>query len=112
MIDYTSLLKKLSPDRDGEPHIHLRTGTVAAVNADGTLDITMSSGALIPDVPRLDSAYVAVGTVVQMLVFRGSMLVLGPSSAGAISNGAAGVTQFNTANPTTNSTTIEVKQSA
>lgn len=105
MLDYTKLVQKLNPDRDGEPHIHLRVGTVAAVNADGTVDITMSSGALVPDVPRLDSSRVAVGTVVQMLVLRGSMLVLGPSSNGGISDGASGVTTFNTNNPTTNSTT-------
>lgn len=104
-IDYTSLLDKLTPQRDGEPPTHLRTGTVAAVNSDGTVDITMSGGALVPDVPRLDSAHVAVGTVVQMLSFRGALLVLGPTSAGAVSNGSAGVAVFNGNNPTTNSTT-------
>jgi hypothetical protein len=78
MIDYTALLKKLTPDRDGEPHTHLRTGTVAAVNSDGTLDITMSGGVLVPGVPKLASVFADVGDAVQMISFRGSLLVLGP----------------------------------
>lgn len=79
-LDYTSLLKKLTPDRDGEPHTHLRTGVVAAINSDGTLDITMSSGVLVPDVPKLAGAYAPVGAAVQMISFRGVLLVIGATS--------------------------------
>jgi hypothetical protein len=106
MIDYTTLLKKLTPDRDGEPHTHLRTAVVDAENADGTVDLEMSGGVIVPNVSKLDSARVAVGTVVQVISFRGSLLVLGPVSAGAISNGSGGVTAFNSNNPTTSSTTF------
>jgi hypothetical protein len=85
MIDYTSLLKKLSPDRDGEPHTHLRTGTVDAVNSDGTLDIMMSGGIIVPSVPKLATAYAPDGAAVQMISLRGSLLVIGAvGSTGAM----------------------------
>lgn len=103
-LDYTSLLKKLTPDRDGEPHTHLRTGVVAAINSDGTLDITMSSGVLVPDVPKLDGVNPAVGAVVQMISFRGVLLVIG-GVLGGVSATTGNVTQFGGSNPTTTSTT-------
>lgn len=87
MIDYTKLLKKLSPDRDGEPHLHLRTAVVSAVNANGTVDILMS-GVTVPGVPRLADAVVQVGATVQVLAARGSLLVLGQSMGAGHSNGA------------------------
>lgn len=87
MIDYTKLLKKLSPDRDGEPHLHLRTAVVSAVNANGTVDILMS-GVTVPGVPRLADAVVQVGATVQVLAARGSLLVLGQSMGAGRSNGA------------------------
>lgn len=82
MLDYTGLLKKLTPDRDGEPHTHLRVGTVNAVNSDGTLDIMMSGGIIVPSVPKLANVYAGIGVAVQMISFRGSLLVLGPSGTG------------------------------
>lgn len=81
MIDYTKLLKKLTPDQDGEPHLHLRTGVVSALNADGTVDILMS-GVLVPGVPRLAETVVQVGGRVQILAARGSLLILGASATG------------------------------
>jgi hypothetical protein len=81
-IDYTKLLEKLHPQKDGEDHVSLRTGTVNAVNANGTLDITMSSGVVIPSVPKLATAYAPAGTVVQILSIRGSLLVIGGNGTG------------------------------
>lgn len=86
MIDYTKLLEKLSPKSDGEDTLRLRTGTVTTVNADGTLDITMSDGGLLPNVNKLATAYAPAGAVVQMIVFRGAMLVIGAVGSNA-SNG-------------------------
>lgn len=82
MIDYTRLRKKLIPEPDGEPNLILRTATVDAVNANGTVDLTMSSGVLIPGVPRLAGAYAPVDAVVQVLSLRGSLLVLGAVNGG------------------------------
>jgi len=96
MIDYTALLKKLSPDRDGEPHTHLRTGTVDAVNSDGTLDIMMSGGIIVPSVPKLATAYAPDGATVQMISFRGSLLVIG-----AVGSGGANGAMVKTGNVTT-----------
>lgn len=97
-IDYTALLKKLTPDRDGEPHTHLRVGTVAAVNADGTLDVTMSGGVTLPGVPKLATAFAPSGSVVQIISLRGVLLVLGAvGSSGA--NGAMVRTGSVTAGP-------------
>lgn len=87
MIDYTKLLKKLTPDRDGEPNTHLRTAVVSAVNANGTVDILMS-GVTVPGVPRLAEATVQVGATVQMLAFRGSLLVIGQAMGSGRSAGA------------------------
>ena len=80
MIDYTKLLEKLSPKPDGEDKLRLRTGTVTTVNANGTLDITMSDGTLLPNVNKLVTAYAPAGSVVQMIVFRGALLVIGAIS--------------------------------
>jgi hypothetical protein len=77
MIDYNKLLDKLVPKPDGEDKLRLRTGTVTTVNANGTLDITMSDGVLLPGVNKLATAYAPVGAVVQIVVFRGAMLVIG-----------------------------------
>lgn len=87
MLDYTNLLKKLVPEDDGEDFLRLRVGTVNAVNANGTLDITMSSGVIVPSVPKLATAYAPVGAVVQMISFRGSLMVIGAVGSGA-ANGA------------------------
>jgi hypothetical protein len=86
-VDVTSLLEKLIPDPGGEDTLRLRTATVATVNADGTVDLTMSSGVLVPGVPRLSSASVSVGNVVQVISLRGSLLVIG-TVAGGGSGGA------------------------
>lgn len=79
-MDYTKLLGKIVPKVDGEDTLRLRTGTVDAVNADGTLDIQMSDGLILPSVNKLVSAYAPVGAVVQIIVFRGAMLVIGAVS--------------------------------
>jgi hypothetical protein len=77
MIDYTKLSRKLIPPKDGEPVTHLRTGVVDAVNSDGTVNLMMSSGVIVPNVPKLASAYTPDGSVVQVISLRGSLLVLG-----------------------------------
>jgi hypothetical protein len=83
MIDYTRLRKKLIPEPDGEPHIVMRTGTISQVNANGTVDLLMSDGTIVPGVSRLANVAVWVGLVVQILSFRGSLLVLGSSAQSA-----------------------------
>jgi hypothetical protein len=80
MIDYTKLINKLVPQTDGEDVVRLRKGQVDTVNADGTVDLILS-GVVVPDVPRLAGAPMVAGTNVQVLVYRGSLLVLGPVSA-------------------------------
>lgn len=75
-VDLTRLIQKLDPRPDGQDKAQLRTGTVDAVNADGTLDVVLS-GVVVPDVPKLASVGGAVGSVVQVQVYRGSMLVVG-----------------------------------
>jgi hypothetical protein len=86
MLDYTKLIKKLVPEQDGEDRLRLRTAVVDDVNADGTVDILLS-GILIESVPRLGSAYVEDGGQVQVLSYRGGLLVLGavaPGPGGAL----------------------------
>jgi hypothetical protein len=81
MIDYTRLRKKLVPEPDGEPATHLRTATVDAVNSDGTVDLLMNSGVVVPDIPKLESANVFSGMNVQVISLRGSLLVIGGVSS-------------------------------
>lgn len=101
MIDYTKLIKKLDKDPNGEdPGLRLRTAVVDAVNPDNTVDLLLSGG-LVPDVPVLDGAVVSDGAVVQVLVARGSILVLGGSASG----GSGKAQAFNGNNPTFSSTT-------
>jgi hypothetical protein len=86
-LDYTKLVQKLTPPRDGEDTLRLRVGTVTTVNANGTLDITMSSGILVPGVPKLATAYAPAGAVVQMISFRGSLMVIGATGSGGAHGG-------------------------
>lgn len=75
-LDVTKLIEKLDPRPGGQDKVQLRTGTVDAVNGDGTLDVVLS-GVVVPDVPRLASVGALVGDAVQVQVYRGSMLVVG-----------------------------------
>lgn len=81
MIDYTKILKRIVPTRDGASPVYRRKATVTAVNMDGTVDIALS-GVTVPSVPVLAGAQVAVSARVQVLVERGSLLVLGKVGAG------------------------------
>lgn len=64
---------------DGQDVARLRTGVISAVNTNGTVDVTLS-GVTVAGVPYLVGAGVAVGAIVQMLSYRGSLLVLGTSA--------------------------------
>jgi hypothetical protein len=76
-IDYTKLLGKLLPEAGGEDVLRLRTGVVDAVNSNGTANVGIS-GVVVPSLPVLGNlGGLAAGAVVQILTYRGSMLVLG-----------------------------------
>lgn len=79
MMDYTNLLEKLDPEDQvgGDPGLQLRVPTVASVNGNGTVDLTMPDGVLVFSVSRLAGSYAKLGAPVQMLTYRGSMLVIG-----------------------------------
>ena len=81
-VDLTTLRRKLIPETDGQDPARLRVGTVTAVNSDGTVDVTLN-GTAVANVPVLDSADgLDTDVVVQMLGYRGSLLVLGPVRTG------------------------------
>jgi hypothetical protein len=80
MIDYVSLMNRLFPKPDGEAPVTLRTATVTAIDADGTADINLS-GVTVANVPVLGGAVFIVGTVVQVLSTRGSLLIIGGANA-------------------------------
>lgn len=105
-IDYTNLVKKLNPEYEvgGDPGLRLRVGTVTTLASDGSVDLTMADGAVVPDVPVLGGAFFAVGTVVQVLSYRGSMLVLGGS--GAVSSQPVELVSVSAGNGTTTSVTF------
>jgi hypothetical protein len=75
-INYTKLKRKLVPEPDGQDVLRLRTGTIAAIAADGTVTVTLS-GVAVVGISVLGGSAFAVGTVVQILSYRGSLLVIG-----------------------------------
>jgi len=85
-LDYTKLMKKLRPSLDGEDTLTLRVGVVDAVNTDGTADVAIS-GIILTGVPRLAEASVMEGAVVQMISYRGSLMIIGRSADSAESDG-------------------------
>lgn len=74
--DYTKLLARLLPDAGGEDTLRMRVGVVSAVNVNGTLDVIVS-GQIAAGVAQLDSSVAGVGDVVQMITYRGQLLVIG-----------------------------------
>lgn len=107
----SKIKKKLLPAIDGTDVLRLRTGVVSAVNSDGTCDVVIS-GATVAAVPRLMEASVAVSTVVQMLSYRGSLLIIGRSASGGQSAGlglwARGQATSNTGTITTSLTSLSL----
>lgn len=88
MIDYSGLREKINPDRDGQDVLQLRTATVSAIGTNGKVSITLN-GVTVTDVPYLVSSGIVVGTVVQVLVYRGSLLVIGAAAGSTQSIGGA-----------------------
>ena len=78
MLDYTKIKKKLVPTPDGQDVLRLRTAVISSVNANGTANLTLN-GASVPNVPALGSAALWAGSTVQVLGYRGSLLIVGPS---------------------------------
>jgi hypothetical protein len=91
MIDYTKLRAQLSPQPmvNGPNTTRLRVGTVTAVNSDGTVDIDLSE-ATVENVPVLNGVMVFVDSVVQVLVYTGSLLVLGTVAESADNDSTVG----------------------
>jgi len=86
----TARLSKIKQDllgkQDGQDVLRLRVGIVTVVNADGTCDVTVA-GVTVPEVPRLQEASVSVGAIVQMLSYRGSLMIIGRAATGSQSAG-------------------------
>lgn len=87
-IDYTKLLRRLFPEEesDGAGNLTMRVGVVDAVNAGGTVNVAVS-GLVVANVPRLAGSNVQAGAVVQILSYRGSMLVIGGVATNTASSG-------------------------
>lgn len=79
-IDYTKILQKIVPEKDGEAYTTLRTATVTALNGNNTVNITLS-GTAVTNVPIVGSILnLSVGQAAQVLTYRGGLLALGQSS--------------------------------
>lgn len=101
-VDYTKLLKKLVPESDGQAVLRLLVGVVSAIDSgDGTVDVTLN-GVTVPDVPVLGGAYFAVASTVQILSYRGSLLIIGSSASAAArpASLAGSITEGTTASST------------
>lgn len=82
----SKIRRQLLGEQDGQDVTRLRVGIVTAVNTDGTCDVTIS-GTTVPGVPRLVEASVSIGSIVQMISYRGSLLIIGRAASGVQSNG-------------------------
>jgi hypothetical protein len=102
--DFTKLLEKLVPEPGGEDVLRLRTGVVSAIGASsGAVTVTVS-GVDVPNVPVLGSAMFPVGSVVQILSYRGSLLIIGAS--GSVTSTSEAGTYASTDESTTTSTSF------
>jgi hypothetical protein len=108
-LNLSKIKKKLNPEPDGQGLLRLQAATVSAIDADGTVDISLN-GATVADVPVLGSARLATGQAVQVLSYRGSLLVLGGSGKpsaqavaleGSTANGTTTATSFTNSLTTT-----------
>jgi hypothetical protein len=79
-IDLTKIRNKLNPPPDGQDVLRLKTGVVTALASDGTITVTLN-GASISDVPVLSGSLLLSGAVVQVLSYRGSLLVIGTTAS-------------------------------
>lgn len=99
-IDLSKIKNKLNPPPDGQDVLRLKTAVVTAYST-STGSVTISlNGTDIPGVPTLSGAAFPVGSTVQVLSYRGSLLVIGSSGVGAQPVEATG----GTVNGTTTST--------
>jgi hypothetical protein len=101
-INLSKIKKKLNPEPDGQGPLRLQAATVSSIASDGTVDILLN-GATVADVPVLGSARFVSGQSVQVLSYRGSLLVLGGSGK-AVQPGPVVATGGNTDTGTTTST--------
>lgn len=108
MIDYTRLRDKLNPTSQigGVDELRLRVGVVAALNSNGTVELTISE-TTVSSVPVLNGVPLFVGSVVQLLAYRGTMLILGTVAEAADEDSSV---SFSTTaiQPLTNSTATDV----
>lgn len=105
-IDLTKIKNKINPPPDGQDVARLKTAVVAAYDsADGTVDITLN-GTTITNVPVLSGAAFAVGSNVQVLSYRGSLLIIGASGVGAQAVEATGSTSNGTTTSTSYTNTL------
>lgn len=74
----SKIKKQLIGEDDGQDVLRLRTATVSAVNADGTASIVLN-GVTVTSVPVLMGAVVTASAVVQVLSYRGSLIIIGQS---------------------------------
>jgi len=97
-IDYTQALKKIVPEISGPFPVRLRTGTIAAVNGNGTVNVTMADGQTLTNKPVVGTSVVFTpGQVVNVLVSKDQFLVLGPTaSSGATSGFPSAFADFGT----------------
>jgi hypothetical protein len=96
----TKLRKKLIPQPDGQDVLRLRTAVISSVNANGTANLTLN-GASVPSVPALGSAALWAGSTVQVLSYRGSLLIIGPSGGKQV------IRKSGDQNLTLNNTTVQ-----
>lgn len=91
--DLYRLVNTLWPVAGGEDVLRLRTGKIEALNADGTVDVSVS-GVVLEDIKTLASAYpfLAEDSLAYVAQWRGALLVLGsPAVTGTVQSVARGV---------------------
>jgi hypothetical protein len=109
-IDYQKLLAKLMPEPGGEDVARMRVGIVDAVNADGTVNLGIA-GIIVPSIPVLSSAGVSDNAVVNVISYRGSLLVIGSTATAGGQGGSLGRKVSSAANTTSTANNTLIKDS-
>jgi len=108
--DWSRLVDQILPKAGGEDVVRMRTGVVDAENSDGTVDVAIS-GLVVPDLYKIDGMVTEVGDVVQVISYRGALIVLGAvaSSVTSRSYGIPVMPTTTASNGTDTSGTTEVR---
>lgn len=80
-IDLTKIKKKINPPMDGQDVLRLKVATIVSRSSTTGATTILMDDTTITNVPSLGGVAYSVGTTVQVLSYRGSLMIIGGSNA-------------------------------